>query len=602
MEKQKAKLSIKHVVSNNFWIMKFIFKYAPTLVWDKIIRIPISVLTTYINVNLTYWILNKIECSVDILPVIIMIVGIFSFYIITNCIMAIFSCVIIPQKSINLSQHIREDIICKVKNIDQINFQTPSFFDTYTMALNEIETRPTKVLNSFATIITSLLSFLLVTVATSTINSTFSLFGIGAVIIDISLGMVRQKLNYKRNVETTPDGRKRGYIYRLTYQPEFLPDLKIYSNYVNLLINRFRKATVDVKKILLKYAKKIIFLDQGSQISGLILRHMVPWIIVSILLFRKSITISEATVLTAAALTVPSTLTKFINGLNELYPNSLYIENLKKIFNYPENIEVDLKDKMELTELKSIKLNKLAFAYAHNSPNVLVDISVCIHQGEKIALVGYNGAGKSTLAKLLIRLFDPLQGNIEINNIPIDSYNIRSIRSKIAYLSQDFKIYGFTVAENVLMRPIESDDDRKIVLSILEKVGLSEKVKSLKNSIDTYITREFDSEGEYFSGGELQKLSLARLYAGNYDCIIMDESTSALDPISEDEIINTIFTIFKDKTIVMISHRLATIKYVDKVVFMSNGEIKGQGTHSQLLEHNKDYANFYLTQANKYDR
>lgn len=572
------------------------------LVCDKIIRIPISVLTTYINLNLTYWILNKVEVSDNIIPVIIMIVGIFSFHIITNCIMAIFSCVIIPQKSINLSQHIREDIICKVKNIDQINFQTASFFDTYTLALNEIETRPAQVLNSLATIISSLLSFLLVISVTSTIHSTFALFGIGAVIIDISLGIVRQKINYKQNIETTPDGRKRGYIYRLTYQPEFLPDLKIYSDYLYLLINRFRKATTDVKAILLKYARKIIILDQASQIPGLILRHMVPWIIVAILLFKNSITISEATVLTAAALTVPNTLTQFINSLNELYPNGLYIENLRKIFEYPENIESDLNDKILLTELKSIKLNKISFAYAQNSPNVLSDVSVDIHRGEKIALVGYNGAGKSTLAKLLIRLFDPLQGKIEINNIPIDSYNIKSIRAKIAYLSQDFKIYGFTVAENVLMRPIENEDDRRIVLSILEKVGLSEKLNSLKNGVDTYLTREFDDDGEYFSGGELQKLSLARLYAGNYDCIILDESTSALDPVSEDEIIDTIFTIFKDRTVIMISHRLATIKYVDKVVFLANGEIKEQGTHHQLMKQNKDYASFYLTQANKYDK
>lgn len=119
------------------WIVKFIIKYAPTLICDKIIRIPISILTTYINVNLTYWILNSIDVSDDVSSVIMLIVAIFSFYIITNCVMVIFSCIILPQKAINLGEHIREDIICKVRCIDQVNFQMPSFFDTYTLALAE---------------------------------------------------------------------------------------------------------------------------------------------------------------------------------------------------------------------------------------------------------------------------------------------------------------------------------------------------------------------------------------------------------------------------------------------------------------------------------
>lgn len=150
------------------------------------------------------------------------------------------------------------------------------------------------------------------------------------------------------------------------------------------------------------------------------------------------------------------------------------------------------------------------------------------------------------------------------------------------------------------MHPVSGEEDVKLVDSALKLVGLYEKVSGFQNGINSFVTREFDNEGVYFSGGELQKLALARIYAGDYDFVILDEATSALDPVSEDEILRMIFDIFHDKTIVMISHRLATIHYVNHVYFMEQGEIKEEGTHKQLMELQGQYAKFYMTQADKY--
>lgn len=602
MGAKKNKYTLVHVLGNIFWLLRYTYIYAPVLFWDKLIRIPIAVISTYINVNLTYWILNKIESGRDISRVIIMIVGIFSFFIVSNFIIAFLDNAIVPQKAIDLSSKMREDIIGKVKRIDQINFQKTSFYDKYTLALKEIDGRAINVLASISTILVSGISFFLITGVTATIDGFFSLLGIGAVVIDTSLGMVRQKYNYNQNVETTPDGRRRGYINRVTYQAEFSPDLKVYQDYEDLLVHRYRQATLSVKKILLRYARKIFFLDQCSQIPSLLLRQVIPWVVVSVLLISNRISISEATILTSAALIIPNTLTSFINGVSQLYPHGLYIENLRDIFSYPENIEKYNQNQLELGQIDSIDVCNVTFSYSSDSQHVLSHLSLSIRRGEKIALVGYNGAGKSTLAKLLIRLFDPGEGSIHINGTNAKLYNVKALRSKISYLGQDFKIYGFTIAENVLMRPVKNEEDEKTVMEILQKVGLDQKVKKLRNGVHTYITKEFDCDGEYFSGGELQKLSLARLYASDSECIIMDESTSALDPVSENEIIEKIFDIFNDKTIIMISHRLATIKYVDRVIFLSDGTLCEQGKHKQLLQENNEYARFYLSQAKKYDR
>ena len=223
-----------------------------------------------------------------------------------------------------------------------------------------------------------------------------------------------------------------------------------------------------------------------------------------------------------------------------------------------------------------------------------------INPGDKIAIVGYNGAGKTTLVKLLIRLYDVHKGQVLINDKNIKEYMVKSLRSRIAFLGQDFKIYSFTVAENILMRPMNGEEDRLIVETALKSVGLYDKVMSWPRGIQTYVTCEFDETGEYLSGGEAQKLALARIYAQNYDCIILDESTSALDPISEDEIIQTIFKIFENKTIIMISHRLATVKYVEKIYFMSGGKLEESGSHIELMESHGEYYTYYSTQAEKY--
>ncbi len=595
----KIKQSLVHVMGNIWWILKFVFKYAPMLLWDKVIRIPIAVTAAYIDINLTRWILDSVEKG-TFSAAVRAIITIFSFFIFTNCVQAILTILVVPQKQIDLCTSMRKELIGKVSRIDQLNFQNSRFFDDYTLALNEVDTRSVQVLETAAAVVTSLISFSVITDTTAGISKRFAWFGVIAAVVDMVLGILQQNMYYKQTVETTPDGRKRAYVGRVTYQPEFTSDLKIYPQFKKLLIYRYEQATVSVKRIIYKYAKKIIWIDQGSQVSTMIFRKILPWTFIALLLSRQEVTIPEATVLASASITIPSTLSKFMSQFQKLYSHSLYIEKLRKLFDFEERIERVDKSCMELRQPVDMMLDGVSFAYAQDMPAVLKQVSLGIQHGEKIAVVGFNGAGKTTLAKLMIRLFDSTEGRVLINNQPIDKYSAKSVRSNIIYLSQDFKIYGFTVAENILMHPVSGEEDVRLVNSALQLVGLYEKVSGFQNGINAFVTREFDKEGVYFSGGELQKLALARVYAGNYDFIILDEATSALDPVSEDEILKIIFDIFRDKTIVMIAHRLAAVQYVNHVYFMEKGEIKEEGTHQQLMELQGQYAKFYMTQAEKY--
>ena len=218
MKEKTESQSIFSVVKNFGWILKRVIKYSPGLILDKLISIPVLVMSSYINVNLTRWILERVQSDMKLNSIILFVIFIFSFFIITNLIFAVLSIFWVPQRQIDFGYRMREEVFNKINKIDQINFQNTKFFDSYTLALNEVDMRAIYVLDCVTNILTSFISFFVVTGVTGSINNDFALWGIIATLFDVGFGVLGQKLEYKQTLETTPDGRKRGYIVRITYQ------------------------------------------------------------------------------------------------------------------------------------------------------------------------------------------------------------------------------------------------------------------------------------------------------------------------------------------------------------------------------------------------
>jgi ATP-binding cassette subfamily B protein len=201
----------------------------------------------------------------------------------------------------------------------------------------------------------------------------------------------------------------------------------------------------------------------------------------------------------------------------------------------------------------------------------------------------------------LTRLYDPTSGSIYIQGSPYQEYNVSSLRNYFGTLFQDFQIFAVSVAENILMCEIdEKINDEKRVKEALNFVELEQKVDNLKFGVYTELTREFDNNGAIFSGGEYQKVAIARVFNKNSKVIILDEPSSALDPISEKELFDKMNELASDKAVIFVSHRLSNIVNVDKILFLENGEIKECGTHSELMCMNGLYAEMYRIQADKY--
>jgi len=221
--------------------------------------------------------------------------------------------------------------------------------------------------------------------------------------------------------------------------------------------------------------------------------------------------------------------------------------------------------------------------------------------GKNYALVGHNGAGKTTIIKLLLRFYDPTEGAIYLNGKDIRCYDLRKYRNLFATAFQDNRIFSMSVIDNVLMKEGKGDEsDREVVREALELSGVYEKIMTLPHGMDTILTREFDDEGALLSGGETQKIVVARAFVKKCPFKVFDEPSSALDPIAEYRLFENISDTCRDNILVFISHRLSSVKNADKIYLLENGKVQESGNHKELIKLNGIYADMYIKQARNY--
>ena len=293
------------------------------------------------------------------------------------------------------------------------------------------------------------------------------------------------------------------------------------------------------------------------------------------------------------------TLDDISNYANKFSEHALYIEKVRKFMECEPKITGG---EEKVPEFTSLELKNVCFAYPFGKDegkNVLDSVSLCVNKGEKIALVGYNGAGKTTLTKLIMRLYDVSEGEVLYNGRNIKDYDPESYRKRIGAVFQDYKIFAATLAENVLAREY-SPEDQDLVMSAVKAAGLEDKLAELSEGIHTQLTTEFSDRGVGLSGGESQKVAIARVFAGDYDLVIMDEPSSALDPVAEYELNRSVSENAKDKTLIFISHRLSTTRMADRIYMFEGGKIVEWGSHDELMAKNGKYAHMYTVQAKKY--
>jgi ATP-binding cassette subfamily B protein len=275
---------------------------------------------------------------------------------------------------------------------------------------------------------------------------------------------------------------------------------------------------------------------------------------------------------------------------------ALYFQNLRDFFEYESTVKAGEK---EAGEFESIEFKNVSFKYPNTDKYSLQNLNLKINKGETVAVVGVNGAGKTTFVKLLLRFYDVTDGEILYNGVNIKEYDLDSLRSKFATVFQDYKTFALSVNENVICHEC-SDEEKEIAENALKQSGVWDKIKTLPNGADTVLTREFDDKGAGLSGGESQKTAVARMFARDFDIAILDEPSSALDPIAEYNMYENLIKATENKTVIYISHRLSSAVLSDRIIVLGGGTVIEAGSHNDLLAQGGEYARMFTLQASSY--
>jgi ABC-type multidrug transport system fused ATPase/permease subunit len=242
----------------------------------------------------------------------------------------------------------------------------------------------------------------------------------------------------------------------------------------------------------------------------------------------------------------------------------------------------------------------VGFQYPYQDNFSLKNINLTLTNKERLAIVGENGAGKTTLIKLLLRLYDPTEGRILLNGVDIKEIDYTDYLKLFSTVFQDFKIFAFRIADNITALNDGAEPDREKTEQALKKAGLYDKVASLEKGMDTYLYKLYEEDGVELSGGESQKLAIARALYKDAPVVVLDEPTAALDPRAEYEIYSKFFEMVKGKTSVFISHRLSSTRFSDRIIVLKSGGIVETGTHAELMAKQGYYAELYNMQAQFY--
>jgi ATP-binding cassette subfamily B protein len=504
-----------------------------------------------------------------------------------------------PKAHAKINKGLYTILFKKARNVELECFENSDFYDKYTLAMEKADDRlnntVSDLLGTFFGGIASVLAFVFM----YQVDRLSVLFILFPIIGNFVFNRFISKIDYKRNKDMTPYNRKISYINRVMYLAEYAKEMRI-TNVFNLMRKQYQESIKGVSDVTGKYAKK------AAALHWFYVEFTFTFIFEGLLIYGAyrtlvghSMSLAQLSVITSMMVSTTWILIGFTDSLNKCFKNGLFIDYLKSFLEYKEKIPEDYKGLECPKEIESIEFRNVSFAYKDEM--VLKNLNMEFRKDKTYALVGHNGAGKTTITKLLLRFYDPTDGQILLNGRNIKDYNLQQYRKLFATAFQDNKLLSMSVKDNVLMgEEVSESKKNELVSKALKLSGVYDKIMTLPQGLETTLTREFDDKGVVLSGGEFQKVVVARAFIRESPVKIFDEPSSALDPIAEYELFDNILTSCKNHTLLFISHRLSSVQNADWVYLLENGTVKEEGNHKKLMAMNGTYADMYNKQAKNY--
>ncbi|BDC01188.1 ABC transporter ATP-binding protein [Clostridium perfringens] len=582
--------------------LKYIMGYA----WsqDKVLFAQCGVYTIlasiapFIGIFLPKFLIDELLGQRRVEIILMTLVGFFLLSSVMNYSIAWLRCVYSPRVT-----KIRCDYMTmiseKIMKMDFKNTEDPEVLNKIKSVMNAVMSNNTGVEGVYHTILglfgklTAFVGYISIVLF---LSPWILLFLIINVLISYALTMRVKKYEYSQKEKAADKDRRTFYVFDTMYDFAYGKDIRIYD-LKNILIDKFKKfrgERIDISRDVQGKQLNVKIVD----VVLLVIRECVVYGYLIYNVLFTGMGIGDFTMYFSTINGFGDWMKGILDDLAYIKAQNMYLDDMR------EFLEIKSEDKEKTRDIPidssyEIEFKNVSFKYPKTDKYIYKNLSLKIKKGQRLAIVGINGAGKTTFVKLLCRLYEPTSGEILINGINIQSFSKEEYYKILSVVFQDIKTFAFTVAENVSLENLE-DVDREKVLQCIEKAGVGDKINSLQKGIDTSLLKILDGEGVELSGGENQKLALARALYKNGKIVILDEPTSALDAVAEYNIYKGFDELIGDKTAIYISHRLASTKFCDVIAFFENGEIVEYGTHEELLKKNGKYSDMFNIQAQYY--
>lgn len=592
---------IKLMFSNAVYMFKVIWNFSKSLFFGKMLLAILNGVIAPLNAYILKILVEKI--TVFDWNSTLAVIGIIAAVNLTNGVLQAYINRKLGITGDLFRNHLMFEFNSKVVNMDYEILFEPDMIQMKELAFKTIrEGRAIKYLDILFSCISYVISLASIIYLLSSFSWWVYLIMLGLSSIKIYTVIADKKHNYNISVDMAPINAETSYYINMMADESYANDMRMFS-ISRWVISKYEKCITKAHKmlegLLSGIFKNTVVRNVLSGIETVFL-----YTFVASQMFFNNMTFADFTMATSALRTFSDSITNITGSLIDLGENSAYVKIYREFMKKKNTIAVPGRGRniKELPDTRYIfELADVGFKYPGSEKMVLEGLNLQAEKGKFYVIVGKNGVGKTTLVRLLCRLYDPSSGIIRYMNNDLRDLEYKSYRDNIGVVFQDYKYYCLSIAENVAMNEYDgSEEVIKKISDALNVAGLSEKINSLPKGINTQLGKIFDKEGVLLSGGELQKLALARVLFKNSSVVILDEPSSALDALAEDELIRTFNTALKGKTVFYISHRLSVAKYADKVIFMEDSGIKGFDTHEKLLESIESYRVLYESQAKHY--
>ena len=487
-------------------------------------------------------------------------------------------------------------IFKKAYTLDVACYEDPKFYDKYQRATDIAERGYFHALCvEVASLFGTVFAMILVIITVVQINPLYLLFTLPSAAV-FAVELAKSRKVYQRDLEMTGNERIKAYIKRTMFLREYAKDMRT-SNIFLVMMQRFEAAVKANIKILKEYGVPLFIYSMTSSFFSEFLPTVGTYALAgSQFIYTDTMTISAFSVVLSSVNAVNNAAFSLVGSFTEISQLALYFSNLKEFFEY----EPDVNSGGEIPgEFETLEFKNVSFRYLGAEKDSLKDVSFTLKKGEKLAVVGLNGAGKTTLVKLMMRFYDPTAGEILYNGVDIKRFDLEKYRLKFGAVFQDYKNFALSVNENVICRVCD-ENDKAAAEAAMKSSGAWDKISTLPDRGETVLTKEFDKNGVGLSGGENQKLSTARLFARDFEIAVLDEPSSALDPVAESRMYDNLVKATEGKAVVYISHRLSSAVLSDQILVLDSGSIVESGDHRALLSRGGIYAEMFTRQADAY--